>query len=312
MKIYIGVTDNQWFHQLSQIRPDEVNFWQPGGKQAFKAIDANGLFLFKLHSPLDYIVGGGFFVRHSFLPVSLAWDAFGVKNGTSDYMGFANTIHRYRKTDRQTEPDPVIGCIILAAPFFFEQRDWIPVPQDWKPNIVQGKSYDTSEVYGKRLYENVLDCLQQMDNRFLITEQVRESADNQRFGSDYTVHPRLGQGAFRVLVTEAYQRRCAITGEKTLPVLDAAHIQPYSEDGPHNISNGLLLRKDLHALFDKGYLTVNEELHIEVSKRIKEDYGNGREYYAMHGKELAVFPAQDEDRPSKLYLRWHNEHVFLA
>jgi putative restriction endonuclease len=40
------------------------------------------------------------------------------------------------------------------------------------------------------------------------------------------VQPRLGQGAFRLLVTDAYQRRCAVTGERTLPVLDAAHIRP--------------------------------------------------------------------------------------
>ena len=56
-------------------------------------------------------------------------------------------------------------------------------------------------------------------------------------GSIYS--SRLGQGAFRVVVTEAYHRRCAISGEKTLPVLEAAHIKPYTQEGPHEISNGL-------------------------------------------------------------------------
>ncbi len=312
MKMFVGVTDNSWFKYLSKTRPDEVNFWQPSGRQAFKAIDTNGLFLFKLHSPLDYIAGGGFFIRHSFLPISLAWEAFGKKNGTRDFFGFSNAIHKYRKTDRLTEPDPMIGCIILTDPFFFEERDWIPVPGDWKPNIVQGKSYDTNIAYGTELYEKIQQRLQRIKHDSLMTDRIFENDEESRYGSGYTIYPRIGQGAFRVLVTEAYQRRCAITGEKTLPVLDAAHIQPYSEEGPHNTSNGLLLRKDLHALFDKGYLTVNEEMRIEVSKRIKEDYGNGREYYAMHGKELAVFPARDEERPSHQYLRWHNEHVFLA
>jgi hypothetical protein len=92
MKLYIGVTDNHWFQFLSQLQPDEINFWQPGGKQTFAALSPGEPFLFKLHSPLNFIVGGGFFVRHSFLPVSLAWDAFGDKNGMADYYSFTQDI----------------------------------------------------------------------------------------------------------------------------------------------------------------------------------------------------------------------------
>ena len=51
-------------------------------------------------------------------------------------------------------------------------------------------------------------------------------------------------------MTDAYERRCAVTGEKTLPVLEAAHIRPYALLGPHRVNNGLLLRSDLHKLFD--------------------------------------------------------------
>ena len=57
--MFVGVTDSDWFTYLSQLQPDEVNFWKPGGKQSFKAIETNGLFLFKLHSPRNFIVGGG-------------------------------------------------------------------------------------------------------------------------------------------------------------------------------------------------------------------------------------------------------------
>jgi len=53
-------------------------------------------------------------------------------------------------------------------------------------------------------------------------------------------------------VTDAYTRRCAITGEKTLPALQAGHIRPHAKSGPHEIRNGLLLRSDLHNLFDLG------------------------------------------------------------
>lgn len=152
MKIYVGVTDNNWYSFLAQRKPDEVNFWRPSGRTNFRVLKPGELFLFKLHSPLNYIAGGGFFVRHSLLPVSLAWEAFGIKNGTSDYSSFLGSIQKYRRDDPETAYDPTIGCIILASPFFFEREDWIPIPEDWKPNIVQGKSYDTSTAVGQDLY----------------------------------------------------------------------------------------------------------------------------------------------------------------
>ncbi len=100
--------------------------------------------------------------------------------------------------------------------------------------------------------------------------------------------------------TEAYHRRCAITGEKTLPVLNASHIKPYSKEGPHIASNGLLLRQDIHTLFDRGYITINKDHVVEVSKRIKADYGNGKEYYAYHGKPLSNIPDKIEESLDRL------------
>ena len=82
----------------------------------------------------------------------------------------------------------------------------------------------------------------------------------------------MGQGAFRVLVTDAYTRRCSVTGERTLPVLEAAHIKPFAVAGPHIISNGLLFRSDVHKLFDTGYLTITSDHKTEVSRRIKEEF----------------------------------------
>ena len=91
-----------------------------------------------------------------------------------------------------------------------------------------------------------------------------------------------------MLVTDLYERRCAVTGERTLPVLDAAHIRPLRrQTGPHDPRNGLLLRSDLHTLLDRGYVTVTPELRFEVSGRIREEFENGRDYYALHGGRFA-------------------------
>jgi predicted restriction endonuclease len=99
------------------------------------------------------------------------------------------------------------------------------------------------------------------------------------------VFPRLGQGSFRLIVTDSYDRRCAFTNSPVLHVLEAAHIRPYSAGGTHAPSNGILLRQDLHTLLDRGYMTVTPGHRIEVSSRIKEEFHNGKEYYALHGHE---------------------------
>ncbi len=301
MRYWVGLTDSDWFEYLRVRMPDEVNFWQPSAGRRAVRLDAGAPFLFKLHSPRNLVVGGGFYVRYSALPARLAWDAFGDKNGAPTYDVLRDRVTRYRK-----EPiagDPFIGCNILNTPFFFDEQEWIAIPESWAPNTQQGRTFSTDTVDGLRLWNDVQERLSGAATR-------KGQVESPRFGTEYLTRARLGQGAFRVLVTEAYERQCAVTGERTLPVLEAAHIKPYARSGPHLISNGLLLRSDLHILFDDGYLTVNEELKVEVSRSIKEKFENGREYYRYHGKPLIAVPGDVDQRPSIEFLRWHNTEVF--
>jgi len=306
MKFFLAVTDDDWFHFLAHHEPDEVNFWRPSSTTNFKAINEGAPFLFKLHSPNDYVVGGGFFVRHSILLLSPAWDAFGIKNGADTYDRFRELIIKLRN-DKVLNPS--IGCTILTEPFFFDREDWIPVPSNWSKNIVQGKTYNTNDAIGNQLWSQVQERLADKKSNPKDLELVFQE-EGKRYGTKYEIRSRIGQGAFRVLVTDAYSRRCSITGEKTLPVLEAAHIKPYSESGPNLTSNGLLLRSDMHILFDKGYMTITNDLNVEVSQRIREEYENGKEYYAFHGKELSQIPESVNEQPSPAFLEWHQENVY--
>ena len=186
---------------------------------------------------------------------------------------------------------------------FFEERDWITVPPSWSPNIVSFKTYNTGEADGLALWESVNARL----NRF----ETPGLSESPRFGEPHLIKPRLGQGAFRVLVTDIYGRRCAITQERTLPALEAAHIRPYGDGGEHEARNGLLLRRDIHSLFDAGYVTVTPALHFEVSRRIKEEFDNGKHYYALHGQQI-IIPERIDQRPDPGALIWHNEHCFKS
>lgn len=301
MKFWVGVTDGAWFRFLSDARPDEVNFWQPKGAVEYRQLDFGAPFLFKLKAPDNAIAGGGFFVRATALPAAMTWDVFGTKNGTPDVAGFMQAIRRL--SSKQHVMDHVVGSTVLANPFFWPRERWIELPSSWRGNIVRGRYYDTDDPDGWTLWQQVAD-------RLAAYPIVAESQP--RYGAPQAVQPRLGQGAFRVLVTDAYQRRCAITGESTLPVLDAAHIVPYAENGPHRVDNGLLLRSDFHKLFDLGLVTITPDLRVEVSSRIREEWFNGKAYYRLHGERLKVEPQRPDWKPSPAHLAWHNEHRFRA
>lgn len=300
--LVVAVTDDDWFAMLRQ-QPSlaEVNFWSPSPTN-FRALQPGEMFLFKLHAPRNVIVGGGIFAYANTLPCSLAWEAFGEANGARSAREMRERIARYRRADLKDRSDFEIGCRILTQPFFFGTSDWIPVPSSWSPNIVSFKTYRTGNPEGLALWKSVLSRIPGT-----VTPAMDEGAA--RYGEPQLLRPRLGQGAFRVLVTDIYQRRCAVTRERTLPALEAAHIRPYSDGGLHEASNGLLLRRDIHSLFDAGYVTVTPDLRFEVSGRIREEFENGKHYYALHGN-LIEPPKTPIQCPDPAALRWHNEQCF--
>src|SRR5260370_755103 len=191
-------------------------------------------------------------------------------------------IERYRRAPADPRAAYQRGGIILAGPFCWRQIDWIPAPEDFSRNIVQGKGYDLASPGGNRLWEQVMGRL-----RPGAGGRVAEGDDAvQR--QPVQVLQRLGQGAFRILITHAYERRCAMTQEKALPVLEAAHIAPVADGGGHRLSNGLLLRSDVHTLFDPGYISVTPDHRVRVSRRQKADFDNGEHYYQLEGTPLSV------------------------
>jgi len=300
IRIVVAVTDRDWFEELRR-HPDipEVNFWAPGATN-FRALAEGELFLFKLHAPINRIVGGGVFAHANVMPCSLAWDAFGTRNGAGSLTEMRTRIVRYRRGDAGDRSDFSIGCRILTQPFFLDEADWLPVPASWSPNIVSLKTYSTADAEGRALWEAVQER---------VAPEAGGNPMHARYGEPRLVRPRLGQGTFRVLVTDNYKRRCAVTGERTLPALEAAHIQPYAEGGEHSVRNGLLLRRDLHSLFDAGYVTVTPELVFEVSRRIREEFENGKHYYELHGQPVGK-PDRTDLRPDPSLLTWHNEERY--
>jgi putative restriction endonuclease len=306
MRGYVANTDYDWY-QFLRAHPelDEVNFWQPRGGQVFRATQPGEPFFFKLKKPYYAIAGFGYFARHSVLPAWLAWECFEIANGAADFATMRERIERLR---REPTPDAVgnytVGCIMVSDPVFFQETEWVRVPSDFDLNIQRGATYDLTEGEGQRMWA---ECRARAGRE--VTEPMAVSGP--RYGEPTLVRPRMGQRIFRAAVTDAYGRACAISQEHSLPALEAGHIRPYSEGGEHAVSNGLLFRSDIHRLFDKGYVTVTPEYRFRVSKRLRQDFSNGRSYFPFDNA-LIRLPASPVDRPDREVLEWHQRTVFLA
>jgi putative restriction endonuclease len=310
---YIGLTDPEWYSFLSS-RPqvDEVNFWQPHGNREFRAINSGEPFFFKLRAPHKAIAGFGFFERFQVLTALEAWELFGEMNGAPDIRSMIERITRLRGVDATTPQsgDFDIGCILITAPVFFDKPHWVFPPEDWaRTGIQQGKRYSLDSGEGARIFRECLE-LAKTSRYWNVDKDTELGAENAaRYGSEILIQPRLGQGLFSLKIRDAYGGACAVTGEHSRPVLEAAHIMPYSSGGQHEISNGLLLRSDLHRLYDHGYVTVTPDYVFRVGNALRDEFHNGHSYYSLDGHRISL-PEAETWRPDRTLLEWHQQELF--
>lgn len=285
MKAFVGVTDEKWYRFLAA-RPslNEVNFWRPSGS-AFRALTPGEPFFFKAHYPLNRVVGGGFFSGFTQLRISEAWELFGEANGVASLDEMRRSVGRYRKQSIGLDEDPVIGCIFVRDTAFFPNESTVGPPPGFAANVVQGKTYDLADASVGGYFELLM-------HRLLgTTVEIDLSEPWHRPGPVYG-DPRL-------------------VPHKVQPVLQAAHIRPLPKGGEHRVDNGLLLKSDVHILFDRGYLGVDPKYRLMVSPRLRTEFGNGDQFYARAGNEIAL-PDRRADRPNREFLEWHLDTAFKA
>ncbi len=316
-RAYIYPTDRDWSAFLRE-RPQltEINFWTPSGA-GFRSLRRNDRFLFKAKSrDGGRLIGGGLYSHFERATVSIAWRAFGEGNGVGSAEKLLAAVTGYRrKQGLPLVPDPEIGCIILHSAFFTPDGAGIAPPSDYNAGAVRGRGYtpardgwpEVDAAFSSLAWRS--GALQRDPDPDLVSWVGGSTLSEPTLGER---RHRLGQGEFRVRVAASYRNRCAITGSKVTLALDAAHIRPVEKEGAHRLDNGLLLRTDVHRLFDAGYLGVDLEHRLRVSKRLRVDFGNGDEFYAREGSDLTVLPTRPGDRPHRDFLEWHNDEVFKS
>lgn len=298
-RFVVAVTNRDWFSFLSAHQDiEEVNFWRPG---ATTTLYDRGTPWFYLLKGTNQIVGGAFFSAYDRMPVAVAWETFGPANGATTFDDFLAMLASNKRARVADVGD--IGCAALTQPFYFPPSDFVATERLYGPL----KSFDTADAEGQALWRELHPRMQRAAKVVQVSydQRIRQPLR----GSLTLVETRPGQATFRIDVEKAYSYRCAITGERTRPALEAAHIVPWKETRLHDVRNGLLLRSDIHNLFDAGYVTVDEDLRFVVSDAIREEFENGRDYYALHGRDIRV-PVRTEQRPLNENLEWHRNNRF--
>lgn len=310
MRAFVAVTNPEWYRFLSDPTRSGipvVNFWKPGGG-SFRALNDGEYFVFKAKAPINRVVGGGRYRGYVTMPVSYAWAQFGEANGAASLA----ELRRLIGGDKPIAPgdDPVIGCILVSDVTFVPVNLSFDLPPGWaRSGIQQGKTYDMAGHDVADYFADIMHIIPDED----ATAEAGEpwEASGPMYGNPTLTKYRLRQNVFHAVVLNAYRGRCAITGSRIRPALQSAHIRPVATGGKNRLDNGLLLRSDVHAMFDGGYLGVDPAYRLRVSPRLRDEFGNGEQFYAQAGQLIAL-PEHRIDRPQRELLEWHLDEVFQA
>lgn len=307
--IALAPTDLDWFSFLSD-RPDiaRVNFWTPTDWK-IRSLAPGDHWYFVLKGSLPRkIGGGGRFVKYETLPASRAWSIYGRGNGAENFGDMVQRLNSFREkraSASNTSKDPIIGCVVLEDPFFLpgkQQKTPEQLGITFPAQVVKFKTYDIppleigAPINAYPLVDELEEAVEEAETSMAFNPSNIDDARRRVMAS---IVRRRGQLNFRQDLIRVYSGRCAITKCDTEAALEAAHIIPYRGEETNSIANGLLLRADLHTLFDIGLLVISSDFRVVLHPSIR----NGH-YGALHGQQLSV-PPDSRCWPSRMALDEH-------
>lgn len=248
----IAVTDKSWYeYQKEHDFIDNINFWTPTVWKV--AFDPGDIIVFKLKGTIDDIGGYGSFVEYKHQTLEQSWKEFGQRNGYDTKEEFVMAL-----TKGKGPSSTICGCLVLENVVYFDQPEKLSkYGLSFNSHIVKyRKEYSPFPSFGQQSVVASQPVFQ------LVTQSKKQKTKQK-------VTLRVGQGQFHRDISVAYGHKCCITGETAPELLQAAHIQDYINKDSNHVQNGLLLRMDIHKLFDSGLLYIDENYKVHVSSLVK-------------------------------------------
>jgi putative restriction endonuclease len=218
---------------------------------------------------------------------------------------------RYHQEERKNQDDPTL--FKTNAGLSQCRKDGVPIGVLWQTRASPNPRYEVmglGSVVGWEdgffVIEGPTSLLTVEDDASVEDVAGPVSAQDARQRVLMEITRRRGQSAFRQKLLNAYERRCAISNCDAEAVLEAAHIVPYRGDHTNVASNGLLLRSDLHTLFDLNLIRIDgTTLSVVVDPSLA-----ASEYGRLDGSRLRV-PKVTADRPDAGNFRLRDEMLAM-
>lgn len=284
-------TTRAWFDELSRLRLNRVAFWQPTPAQPGQIGLGERWYFKELGAP--QILGYGEFAGWERLSIT---DLFERYDAACGYRTVDELLSALRIVNPSAGAQTEIGNIILEnfTPFGEPISLQTLGLQDLSVRFAYLSDADpiASYIGGQRPNAPVTEFSLRNE------DQARRAAASRKV--------RIGQDDFRERLILRYGPICAFTGLQLVQTLQAAHIQPYVDEKSNHIRNGLLLRADMHRLFDLGLMTLTIDLRIRVSNRIINLDADVRD---LHGTQ-AKLDATGGILPSTAAIEFHAREIF--
>lgn len=305
MQSCVYITDPSWLSSLERTGVRQsVNFWRKD-RRSLRLLPGD-LFYFKLKGSRS-VAGRAYFREQLQLTATEAWERFREGNGAVSQSELETRAQRALKMNGGS-----LNCLILDGLEILPTQARPQIRPGDFPGAIQNckffKQGSLPSVEASFSEPRALSTLVgaeaeastegQFDPRFIST--IRAMAIR-------AICVRRGQRKFRKDLLAAYNDKCCVTGETAPAILEAAHIHPYRGADTNQVANGLLLRTDLHTLFDFGLWTLEDTFTIRLSSHII----SSKSYAGYDGATIAV-PNKPQLRPSKAALRFHREMIFKA
>ncbi|MGM0501446.1 MAG: HNH endonuclease [Bacillota bacterium] len=288
--IAIAPTDLNWFKFLkNRLNFQIINFWtdNPWNPRRLKK---DNKFYFLLKTPIRKIGGYANFSYSQNLSITQAWQKFGQGNGVSSLYELGVKATGATNPDYDTE----IGCIVLENPVFLEPEEYFH-PDDYNLSF-------SAEISKHKYYPNLEEI-----NIAGEYKQAEISFSSISCETDYKFDQSSalkGQSKFRQNLFKYYKGKGVITKENCAAILDAVHIHPYLKKNKDHLKNGLLLRSDLHQLFDDGLITITPDYKVLVSKKLDSNH-----YHKYQNQDIYL-PQDNKFYPEQQVLKFHNHYIF--
>lgn len=276
----ISPTDYDWFDFLRDADLNSgINFWTPTPWNIKKMKKGDRLY-FMLKAPRRKIGGYGEFSAYKNLSAAQAWDEFGYRNGRPSQDVFFNSIKKYvtKNTIQSgtifdtTAPAHEIGCVILDNCEFWPDEHFQVISDTKSSDDKDAIVCFEPQIVRIKYYNDVVDPFRETSK----VNQGFRMISGQRERKQVFAALRDGQSRFKVKILKIYSNQCCVTGEKIPELMEAAHIQPYVNDCSNHAQNGLLLRVDIHRLYDNNLIFIDRDYRIHVSGFVKNP--NYRQY----------------------------------